>query len=71
VKLCHQSKIHDAKTTIVVFTQGVSETLYETWERYKSMLRKCPSHKLNDITQIYIFRHDLQQLHKLMHDATT
>lgn len=32
------SKFHDAKTTIVVFTQGFNEALCEAWKRFKSML---------------------------------
>ncbi|GAU48034.1 hypothetical protein TSUD_136020, partial [Trifolium subterraneum] len=60
----------EAKTTIVVFSQGSNETLNEAWERYKSMLRKCPNHGFDDLTQIHIFRNGLQQQSKLLLDAT-
>lgn len=38
------------KTSIVVFSQGSSEYLNEAWERYKSMLRKCPNHGFDEVT---------------------
>jgi hypothetical protein len=52
-------KFMEAKTSIVVFSQGANETLNEAWERYKSMLRKCPNHGFDELTQIHIFRNGL------------
>ncbi len=60
----------DAKTNISVFQQGSSESLSEAWERFKSLLRKCPNHGFDDKTQLYIFRHGLQQQPKMLLDAT-
>src|ERR1051325_5020058 len=60
----------EAKTAISVFSQGVNETLNRAWERYKSMLRKCPSHGFDEITQIHIFHNGLQPQPKLLLDAT-
>lgn len=40
----------DAKTAIIMFSQGSTETLCESCERFKSMLRKCPSRGFDDIT---------------------
>src|SRR4051812_29164474 len=65
-----QSRLLEAKTAISVFSQGVNETLNEAWERYKSMLRKCPSHGFDELTQIHIFRNGLQPQPKLLLDAT-
>src|ERR1051325_2480025 len=65
-----QSRFMEAKTAISVFSQGVNEALNRAWERYKSMLRKCPSHGFDEITQIHIFRNGLQPQHKLLLDAT-
>ncbi|GAU33300.1 hypothetical protein TSUD_279780 [Trifolium subterraneum] len=63
-------KFMEAKTSIAVFSQGANETLNEAWERYKSMLRKCPNHGFDDLTQIHIFRNGLLQQIKLLLDAT-
>ncbi|CAJ2661681.1 uncharacterized protein LOC123886209 [Trifolium pratense] len=63
-------KFMEAKTSIAVFSQGSNETLCEAWERYKSMLRKCPSHGFDELTQIHIFRNGLLQQSKLLLDAT-
>lgn len=60
----------EAKTTIIVFSQCSSESLYEAWERYKSMLRRCPNHGFDDLTQIHIFRTGLQPQPKILLDAT-
>src|ERR1044072_4553178 len=65
-----QSRFMEAKTAISVFSQGVNEPLNRAWERYKSMLRKCPSHGFDELTQIHIFRNGLQPQHKLLLDAT-
>ncbi|XP_058776378.1 uncharacterized protein LOC131650695 [Vicia villosa] len=65
-----QLRLLEAKTTISVFSQGVNESLNEAWERYKSMLRKCPSHGFDELTQIHIFRDGLQPQPKLLLDAT-
>ncbi|GAU21677.1 hypothetical protein TSUD_242490 [Trifolium subterraneum] len=63
-------KFMEAKTSIAVFSQGANETLNEAWERYKSMLRKCPNHGFDELTQIHIFRNGLLQQIKLLLDAT-
>jgi hypothetical protein len=60
----------EAKTSIAVFSQGANETFCEAWERYKSMLMKCPSHGFDELTQIHIFRNRLLQQTKLLLDAT-
>uniref|UniRef100_A0A151UHK0 Retrotransposon gag domain-containing protein n=1 Tax=Cajanus cajan TaxID=3821 RepID=A0A151UHK0_CAJCA len=38
------SKNTEARTTIATFAQGADEPLCEAWERYKSLLRRCPNH---------------------------
>jgi hypothetical protein len=64
------NKHMDAKTAIAMFSQGASESLCEAWERYKSLLRKCPKHGFDDMTQIHMFRGGLQPDQKLILDAT-
>src|ERR1044072_1254943 len=65
-----ESKFMDFKTAISTFSQFAGESLCEAWERYKSMLRKCPNHGFDARTQIHIFRNGLHQQSKLILDAT-
>ena len=50
--------------------QFENETLYEAWERYKDLLKKCPYHELPDWLQIQAFYNGLISGHKAMVDAT-
>lgn len=43
------NKFMEANKIITVFSQGATETLCEAWERYKSMMRRCPNHSFNDL----------------------
>ena len=49
--------------------QFENETLYEAWERYKDLLKKCPHHELSDWLQIQIFYNGLISGHRVMVDA--
>lgn len=60
----------EAKTLVVVFSQGPSESLYEARERYKSMLRRCTNHGFYELTQINISLNGLQPQPKLLLDET-
>ncbi|XP_058774726.1 uncharacterized protein LOC131648998 [Vicia villosa] len=64
------NRFMDAKTAIATFTQATNETLCEAWERYKSMLRKCPNHSFDSLSQVHIFRNGLLPQPKLLLDAT-
>ncbi|PIM98272.1 DNA-directed DNA polymerase [Handroanthus impetiginosus] len=44
---------------IMTFRQGVSETVYEAWSRFKKMLRNCPNHDIPRHIQVHIFYHRL------------
>ena len=35
---------------IIVFKQGEDESLYNAWERYKKLLKRCPMHGIDQIT---------------------
>jgi len=59
----------DTKTAISMFGQGSDESLCEAWERYKSLLRKCPKHGFDDTNQIHMFRGGLLPEPKLILDA--
>lgn len=61
----------DENIIIIVFVQGSTETLCETWEHKLYMLNKCPSHGFDDITKLHILRSGLQAHPKILLDATT
>ena len=50
--------------------QFENETLYEAWERYKDLLKKCPHHELPYWLQIQTFYNGLISGHRVMVDAT-
>ncbi|XP_023746957.1 uncharacterized protein LOC111895073 [Lactuca sativa] len=56
-QFCPPSKIAKLKKAIANFEQQSGESLYEAWERYKSLLRNCPHHDLNSQQEVSIF-HD-------------
>ncbi|GJR61781.1 hypothetical protein Tco_1503943 [Tanacetum coccineum] len=37
------------------FKQGMDETLYQAWERYKDLQFRCPQHYLNNHKKVHIF----------------
>ncbi|WJX83501.1 hypothetical protein P8452_66161 [Trifolium repens] len=63
------NKFMEARIAIALFSQRSNETLCEAWERYKSMLRRCHNHGFDDLTQIHIFRNELQHQPKLFLDV--
>ena len=65
------NRFMEAKTSVVVFSQGASESLNEAWERFKSMLRKCQGHGFDELTQIHIFRHGRKPQPKTLLDVIT
>ena len=49
---------------IIVFKQGEDESLYNTWERYKRLLKRCPMHGIDLTTQMDIFYHSMNYASK-------
>ena len=43
------------------FKQGDKESLYDAWERYREMLRKCPSEMFSKWVQLDIFYYGLAE----------
>src|ERR1044072_3955421 len=43
------------RNDIANFAQSEAENLHEAWERFKSMLRKCPQHGLSEAEQVAKF----------------
>ena len=54
---------------IIIFKQGEYESLYNAWERYKKLLKRCPMHGIDLITQMDIFYHAINYTSKGIIDA--
>ncbi|HEX7902236.1 MAG TPA: hypothetical protein VF487_00055, partial [Chitinophagaceae bacterium] len=57
------------RNDIHTFAQFDSESLYEAWERFKDMLRKCPHHGIPQWMQLGIFCDGLQASTRASIDA--
>jgi hypothetical protein len=64
------TKFISFKTDITTFRQGTDETLYETCERFKSLLRRCPNHNISVEEQLNIFGNGLRPDIRTILDAT-
>ncbi|XP_073026757.1 uncharacterized protein [Primulina eburnea] len=53
------AKSAQLKIEIRTFRQTDFEQLYEAWERYKELLRRCPNHGFEDWVQIELFYNGL------------
>ncbi|XP_060968298.1 uncharacterized protein LOC115704515 [Cannabis sativa] len=49
------AKIAKLRADINNFTQHDDESLYEAWERFKDLLRKCPNHGIEKWLQVHNF----------------
>nr|KYP55784.1 hypothetical protein KK1_002009 [Cajanus cajan] len=65
------SKYIKAKSEITTFRQGADEPFCEAWERFKSLLRKCPNHEFEDIAQLNFFVNGIKPEVKMLLDAAT
>src|SRR5262249_18195786 len=63
------SKTAKLRNDISTYTQLEIESLYEAWERYKELLRRCPHHGLPIWLQVQTFYNGLIHGHKAMIDA--
>ena len=54
---------------IIVFKQGEDESIYNAWERYKRILKRCPMHGIDLTTQMDIFYHSMNYASKGIIDA--
>ena len=52
------------------FAQYEGETLYEAWERYKELLRRCPHHGLPKWMQVHNFYNGLSGTTRTLIDAS-
>ncbi|KAF5449711.1 hypothetical protein F2P56_030128 [Juglans regia] len=63
------AKIVKMRNDIITFVQFDMESLYEAWERYKELLRKCLHHGLPVWIQVQTFYNGLQPTIRTMIDA--
>ena len=54
---------------IILFKQGQDESLYNTWESYKRLLKRCLMHGVDLTTQMDIFYHSMNYISKGVIDA--
>ena len=47
----------ERRREIIAFKKGENESLYNAWERYKKLLKRCPMHVIDHITQMDNFYH--------------
>ena len=59
----------ERKGEIIVFKQGNDESLFNAWERYKRLLKRCPNHGIDLTTQMDIFYHSMNYTFKGIIDA--
>ena len=55
---------------IIVFKQEEDESLYNEWERYRRLLKRCLMHGIDLTTQMDIFYHSMNYTSKGIIDAT-
>ena len=56
---------------IIAFKQREDESLYNAWERYKQLLRRCLMHGIEQMTQMDIFDHAMNYSSKRIVDAAS
>ena len=49
---------------IIVFKQKEDESLYNAWESYKRLLKRCPMHGIDLTTKMNIFYHSMNYASK-------
>ncbi|KAL5581832.1 hypothetical protein UlMin_014274 [Ulmus minor] len=65
------AKTAKLRNEITSFTQYDQESLYEAWERFKEILRKCPHHGIPIWLQVSTFYNGLVSNYRAMIDAAS
>ena len=60
----------ERRREIIVFQQGEDESLYVAWEIFKRLLKRCPMHGIDLMTQMDIVYHALNDTSKGIIDAS-
>ena len=58
------------RAEITQFRQGDQETLYDVWDRFRELLRKCPQHGYELSAQVQTFYNGLNHSTRALVDAT-
>jgi hypothetical protein len=64
------SKYWEKKQEISNFRQGESESLYDAWERFNLLLKRCPNHEFSDKQYLQIFTEGLTHNTRMFLDAS-
>ncbi|XP_040996048.1 uncharacterized protein LOC121242223 [Juglans microcarpa x Juglans regia] len=70
-KFFPHAKIAQLRSEIGQFKQNDLESLYESWERYKDLIRRCPQHGLPDWLQVQMFYNGLNGQTRTIVDAAS
>ncbi|KAL4306701.1 hypothetical protein AHAS_Ahas16G0204600 [Arachis hypogaea] len=63
-------KLSKLRADVQTFRQKEGKSLYEAWERYKQLTKKCPSDMLSEWTILDIFYDGLSELSKMSLDTS-
>ncbi|KAK8694694.1 hypothetical protein V6N13_072241 [Hibiscus sabdariffa] len=58
------------RNDIASFRQADDESMYECWDRFKGLLRKCTNHGFQDWTQVVMFYNGVNAPTRMMLDAS-
>ena len=59
----------ERREEIIVFKQGEEESLFNAWERFKRLLKRCPMHGIDLTTQTDVFYHAMSYAFEGIIDA--
>jgi hypothetical protein len=65
------SKYWEKKQEISNFRQGQSESLYDAWELFNLLLKRCPNHEFTEKQYLQIFTEGLTHNNRMFLDAST
>ncbi|CAJ2663170.1 unnamed protein product [Trifolium pratense] len=63
-------KFLEKKAEITNFEQGDFESLYDAWERFKLLLKKCPDHGVDNLAQMQYFTQGLRAQTRMLLDVS-
>jgi hypothetical protein len=69
-KFFPMSKYWEKKHEITNFKQWGSETLYDAWERFNLLLKRCPAHGLDKKSYLQVFTEGLNANYRMFLDAS-
>ncbi|KAL4304197.1 hypothetical protein GQ457_10G010420 [Hibiscus cannabinus] len=58
------------RNDITSFRQTYDESMYEAWDRYKELFRKCPMHRFNEWKKVIMFYNGVNAPTRMMLDAS-